>query len=761
MPPESRTSRGRFRRSRLPVAILASAIAAVFAGVFVATQPPRLRLLETELSPNAVDVVPINAFGTGEDCFAIPGGSQLILANRVQQEARSRWQHNFPFPVSLDGGIDVDGDGLEEIVVSGVDSSGACVMVLDARGRMLHTLGPVPAIGRRSSGRPDIGLQGRARLDHPRRGLLCMQTAERAQREVALYDLATGQRVWSFSMGAWPQSLATADLDGDGQAEVLVETGSPGNGVSSNGTDDLHAYALALKASGERLWQTPLAGTEAWTYLLPVPPDADGRPRVLATVHTHRGENPEPGTVAVLDGPSGRILVRRTFPESMGRPCLLAEGRPRVAVGSSGGKLRLFDMELNRIAERDFGAELEVWGVADLDSDGENEIVASTARQLFILDQRLRRRMTSSFETRASGPVRIRFARAGPARWRLCYSAGRAVAAGVESTPPLRDTPRLALALAFMVASGAAASLVDRRVRRRRRPCASEAHDFLTEFVQIQHETFAETTPFAALRRWDQATTGGVAPAETLEQAGGEFMAIGAPMLRRFADRTAALGSDPGRAQWIRTFTTEIEGALRDAIAAPASRRPELVRTVVDRMDALSAECRAAHRDVADPLGCRTDIVAQEALRAKQAALVHTGVAFHLAVEPGGARPVLFDADELRTLIGELLENATRALVGRLGAEVHAEVKGHPRDPRWVLVTISDNGPGFRATDRESAFSPDYSSREGGGFGLHSARQTARRWLGDLAIEEPVAEGGARLRLTLRVLFPHEEARTP
>jgi uncharacterized protein YjbI with pentapeptide repeats len=77
-----------------------------------------------------------------------------------------------------------------------------------------------------------------------------------------------------------------------------------------------------------------------------------------------------------------------------------------------------------------------------------------------------------------------------------------------------------------------------------------------------------------------------------------------------------------------------------------------------------------------------------------------------------------------------------------------------------VVAASRDDGPRRPPHARQvsvgAVFVPGGSNRTGGGFGLHFARETARRWLGDLALVEPADGRGAMLRLTLRTLIPDE-----
>jgi len=147
---------------------------------------------------------------------------------------------------------------------------------------------------------------------------------------------------------------------------------------------------------------------------------------------------------------------------------------------------------------------------------------------------------------------------------------------------------------------------------------------------------------------------------------------------------------------------------------------------------------------------CMPDREVQEALLGKRAALDRYAIASSYHADAAAREPVLFDSGELRAILGELIENAARALAGTDTPSLTVSVAADPADPRRILLRVADNGPGIAAERRESMFAPGQSSRPGGGFGLYHARETARRWLGELALEDMPSQSGATLRLTLR-----------
>ncbi|MBI5709513.1 MAG: hypothetical protein HZC42_04300 [Candidatus Eisenbacteria bacterium] len=724
--------------------------------VVLAGQLPRLTLHPHILSSNATGLAVVDVLGVAQHDFAFTDGRHVLLDRFMDHDLKTVWQTNFPHEVRLTGALDLTGDGSDEVCLAAADSTGARAFALDANGREVLALGPV----RGRSMRPGYPWDGRLEIaatlvrDGRLMGVcrLCTDYA-RQPRGIALYDLATRRRVWLFPMGAYPRDLSVTDLNADGAPEILVSTGAPANGASLNGTDDEHCYAIVLDASGRRLWQVTVGGYFAATEVLALPP-ADGvAPLVVVTSSSLRAKNPEPGRLLLLDAATGGVLVRREFSAGFGPPRALGEGG-RFVVGSRDGALRLYGPDLRLLAQRRFRGPVQAWQCADVDDDGDAEVVASTESEALILSGLLHvRARLPHLATPGSAPG-VSLAHAGLGHTRLAVSDGRALVAEVESWPPLADPRRLGLLAGLAFAAGIGAALWRTPRRWKTLPAGAVAREFLLDYHQIRHETFDRERPFARVRLWAQAAAAGhPLPAEVLESACDEFARIGLPTLMRYADRARALRVERSRVAGIRTLSRSVAFSLSSVRGRPDEERRALVASVLVTVGELSETCAEAYWEVAVRKPCRPDLEAQEALLGKRATLDRYRVASRFHAEVSGMQPVLFDGDELRALLGELVENGARAVSGAPDAAISVTVTGSRSDLRWVHVLIADNGPGVPPPQRDALFAPENSSRpDGGGFGLYHAREVARRWLGDLALEEPPDGCGALLRLTLRAL---------
>ena len=110
------------------------------------------------------------------------------------------------------------------------------------------------------------------------------------------------------------------------------------------------------------------------------------------------------------------------------------------------------------------------------------------------------------------------------------------------------------------------------------------------------------------------------------------------------------------------------------------------------------------------------------------------------------------DPDALRRLLVNLLDNAVRHAASQVRVSVCPEAG-------WAVLTVTDDGPGIPAADRERVFgrfarldnARDRTGEEGAGLGLAIVRATAEAHGGSVSLEDagPGLRAVVRLPLTL------------
>ncbi|HEY8790124.1 MAG TPA: HAMP domain-containing sensor histidine kinase [Actinopolymorphaceae bacterium] len=199
----------------------------------------------------------------------------------------------------------------------------------------------------------------------------------------------------------------------------------------------------------------------------------------------------------------------------------------------------------------------------------------------------------------------------------------------------------------------------------------------------------------------------------------------------------------------IRAAADVLRGGGGDA--AQRQRLQELMIVEADRAAGLVEDLlESARLDEGSPL--RADHVDLRAVVQRELdAAAGAGIGTDLT---GTAVDVRADGQRLAALIRNLVVNATHALASTPDPFVQVDIA---TSATGVVLTVTDNGPGVPATDRERVFDrlvrlDDGRARRSGGsgLGLAIARSTARRHGGDLVCTaRQDGRAGARFVLTL------------
>jgi len=342
-------------------------------------------------------------------CVLVAHGADYPTGIRVLWTA-----HLKTFTESGPSVADIDGDGLDEVVVAGREE----IIVLEGDGREAwrwRTKGrfmTYPAVLERRGQRAFIYaadntglltcLDGagtkvwQAQLNRASSwsaSVVCdldsdgkcevIQTDEKGT--VWAFDAVTGKRRWQTSVDRLPVSPAVGDLDKDGNQEVVVVTGA--------GT------VCALKADGSLLWNHEIGGrSETWATCAPVLFAAgDGSRRVVVASNE--------GRVVCLDGAGRRIwqrAVRGPVASGISVGDMDMNGETDVFVVTQLGVIYRFDENGGCVWEVDMqGRSLAAGAIIDINGDGSLEYALSTQRgRLLVLDSSARFVFDMQFDNR-------------------------------------------------------------------------------------------------------------------------------------------------------------------------------------------------------------------------------------------------------------------------------------------------------------------------------------------------------------------------
>lgn len=224
--------------------------------------------------------------------------------------------------------------------------------------------------------------------------------------------------------------------------------------------------------------------------------------------------------------------------------------------------------------------------------------------------------------------------------------------------------------------------------------------------------------------------------------------------LRAALDRERAFLADA--AHELRTPLTALDLQAQAVVEARADDREAALRDlragvarVARLVEQLLAIAREQHGAATTPAPLDLD----ELVRRTVADFVPLAEAAGIDLGIESAEPVRVagDADALRRLLGNLLDNAVRYTPA--GGRVDVAVGREAGAPSRVLVTVSDTGPGIPPAERERVFDRFHrvpgTTGTGSGLGLALARSIAGRHDGEVVLDD--GPGGRGLRAVLRL----------
>ncbi len=169
-----------------------------------------------------------------------------------------------------------------------------------------------------------------------------------------------------------------------------------------------------------------------------------------------------------------------------------------------------------------------------------------------------------------------------------------------------------------------------------------------------------------------------------------------------------------------------------------------------DRLSRMVAQLLLVGRLGTGQLRPQADVIAVGArVRRAWDALAAEGRRFRLDDASGGWLAVA-DGDQLDQVLWALLDNAVK-----YGEGASTSRSASTSRPAEVWATITSGGPGLTEADREWLFERfargerGRATGDGSGLGLYVSRALMRGMGGDLSLDPPAPDRGARFRLTL------------
>jgi hypothetical protein len=289
---------------------------------------------------------------------------------------------------------DVTGDGIPEIIIGAKVNSTLKLLFYDGYGNLIKEITENEQVGQYDY------IQARAVTDIDNDGDLevvfwRLWGFDSWSRGIGVFDYNSGKREWFYPIGPNIRSLSIVDITGDPNKEILTGTIGPCNGHNINGFSDCSCYAICWDKDGNLLWSRQFEGSGFVNARASVNDlDGDGKNEVIYT-----SWGPGFGRIFQLNPDNGEIM--KEF--NPGRPVsvngfanIAGDDNKEILVTSWGptqtGGISIFDNSLNLLSEYVVpGSYFRVCAINDLNGDGELEIIMrkSMFDELAVLDHNL------------------------------------------------------------------------------------------------------------------------------------------------------------------------------------------------------------------------------------------------------------------------------------------------------------------------------------------------------------------------------------
>ena len=683
---------------------------------------------------------------------------------------------------------DFNNDGLEEIFTTIVahDRSAWRFLAIDPATESITLNVPLPlGTDRRADGVWDGHYLALGTVQDSdgqgRPGVVLLRNVEydANPRGVAVIDPFTGEFIWEWTCGPNPdiESPVVADLDGDGNNEIVIFGHSPDNlgGVKVNGTSDDISMVFVLDSQGELMWQGEVGPTFTAGSLRTADLDGDGVLEIItftrgvAVNHTNK--------LMVWGGLTGDLICQTRRSAGFSGVAFTEGPRPGTSwifTGSDDGAIDRFVFDGSSLARnqrviRDEPHCRVVGAVDILPEEGLEILVDIAAGELFgVLDRDLQ--PLAACDENPFGP------KLNPSLWH--HQAGKtSLVLGNEMTNwvlSFSEVPVNYLSLvqnagfALMVlAAGSGIFLLGRRKGRREglprngsgsgSPAADREvlYRLWRQLDDIKHEKMLEAS--RGLRRlvWllDAYATGMGASedlTERIRQLMRDYTEVVKPRLEGILQ--LARGEN---------FESETVDAATGALDALDHRLRGLttasmdVTKVSDGRGEMKKELEDVEKGLFSLWKSLRDYFSTDPVRMlKGMVLVREGEFSRSQIEADivGAEIIpdagcLIDSSDLRYVLGNLIDNAARAMEESENRRLLLQVE---RSNSEISLHVSDTGGGIPPEIRERIFSGRFSTRHGGGNGLFRSREILRRWGGEISLADSAPGEGTTFIVRLR-----------
>jgi signal transduction histidine kinase len=223
-----------------------------------------------------------------------------------------------------------------------------------------------------------------------------------AKRGIIAVEMKSEKIAWEYLCGPQVTNYVIGDVDGDGRDEIAFGTYAPDNGAEYNGSKDDSSFVFLLDGDGRLRWRKPIGPYFTGGAVNIGDLNDDGQKDIVAYRYTLQAAGEPPDDVMLLRATDGHAIKTKRIGKSLTAASypfdtkfcrdLNGDGLAEIVVGNTDGFVRMFDGDLNDIAQSEpFNAPVTVTGIGDFDGDKVNEIACVSAENnLAILSYNLK-----------------------------------------------------------------------------------------------------------------------------------------------------------------------------------------------------------------------------------------------------------------------------------------------------------------------------------------------------------------------------------
>jgi signal transduction histidine kinase len=607
--------------------------------------------------------------------------------------------------------------------------------------------------------------------DHPMI-LVGVNSSSRAgtPRSLLACDGVTGKELWRYRFAPLINELAYDNSETSAPI-LLFTTQSANTKISFGGMVDTESYLICLDAlDGNLLWRKRVTGEGGRSSLTLADINGDGQKEILVARFLTKSDSifrddPFPWTVEVLNRQGAALdsvpLAVRSM--SICAANLDSMPFPEILVQDLKGDLIFLDSDLTlrrviAAPRRSVPRRSLMIGVRDLTGDGRPEIIYRMDNQLMVRD---------SEGTLVAERILPQYFQAQLARYdgmdRIVIEYGGSIHI-LTLKPTTAMTWLLVHSLPLSVAALAAAVVFGvggfhlRRYHRRRRegPMILDGvhSDLLRTMSAFGHGGSSLRVIDRIrlhLKNWDRVQADAAARGELFARLHATFVETVMPELEHIVmlAHRAQVPEDIWSMMLVRAGIAdkEMQAILAAGSGELVSRSENHIAAALQALedvDSLLAKVRSYLRSV-----FRTSIA--EALEHVAARFRETQGTREIsltlpsdlpAVESVFVKPIVFEK-----ILEILLSNSARATEARADAAIAIEVHW---EGNYCKIDIRDNGCGIPRDDWERVFERSYTTKVEGGFGLYYAHEELARFNGRVFVLDSVVGAGTTMRVVLR-----------